>query len=101
MIYDNVDEVIKERFESLLNRYQIGLETSVRGSDFIFDCVHLLFYKCHKTNTNRGGSYIYFPYWIKNKKATVINPINQKDKYFQYAVTAALNLEELKKTREE
>ena len=33
---------------------------------------------------------------IKNKKAT-INPINKKDKCFQYAVTVALNDEEIKK----
>ena len=34
MINDKADEVIEKRFESLLNnRYQIGLETSVRGSD--------------------------------------------------------------------
>ena len=37
MIYDKVGEL----FESLLNRYQIGLETSMRGSNFIFDCVNL------------------------------------------------------------
>ena len=54
MIYDNTDEVIEERFESLLNRYQIGLETLMRGSDFIFDLVHLLYYKCHKINPNCG-----------------------------------------------
>ena len=42
-------------------------------------------------------SYIDIPGWIKNKKAT-INLINQKDKkYFQYAVTVALNYEEIKK----
>ena len=52
MIYDNTNEVIKELFESLLNRYQIGLETSIRSIDFIFDCVHLLYYKCHKINLN-------------------------------------------------
>ena len=46
MIYDNTDEVIEELFESLLCKYQIGLETSMRRSDFIFDCVHLLYYKC-------------------------------------------------------
>ena len=28
MTYDNADEVIEKLFESLLNRYQIGLETS-------------------------------------------------------------------------
>ena len=37
------------------------------------------------------------PDWIKNKKAT-INPINKKDiKCFQYAITVALNHEEMKK----
>ena len=50
MINDKPNEVIEERFESLFNTYQIGLETSMRGNDFIFDCVNLLYYKCHKTN---------------------------------------------------
>ena len=48
MINDKADEVIEVLFESFVNSYQIGLETSIRGSDFIFDCVHLLYYKCHK-----------------------------------------------------
>ena len=55
MIYDNADEVVEELFELRLNRYHIGLETSMRGSDFIFDYVHILYYKCHKINLNRGG----------------------------------------------
>ena len=54
MINDKADEVIKKLFESFLNRYQIGLETSMRSSDFIFHCVHLLYYKCHKINFRRG-----------------------------------------------
>ena len=45
MVNDKADEVIKKHFESLLNKYQIGLETSMRGSKFIFDCVHLLYHK--------------------------------------------------------
>ena len=50
-----------------------------------------------KTNSNRSGSYIDSPKWIKNKNAT-INPINKKDnKCFQYALTVALNQEEIKK----
>ena len=58
----------------------------MRGIEFIFDYVHLLYYKCHKINSNCGGSYIDSPDWIKNKKAT-INPINKKDnECFQYAV---------------
>ena len=50
MINDKASEVIEELFQSFLSRYQIGLERSMRGSDFIFDCVHLLYYKCHKIN---------------------------------------------------
>ena len=48
-------------------------------------------------NFDRGLSIIDSPDWIKNKRAT-INPNNKKDnKSFQYAVTIALNYEEIKK----
>ena len=47
----------------------------MKASKLVFDYVYLLYYKCHKINANRCGSYIDFPDWIKNKKAT-INPIN-------------------------
>ena len=50
MIYDKADEVIQEVFESLLSRYQTGLEESMKGSDLIFDCVNLFHYKYHKIN---------------------------------------------------
>ena len=39
MLYDNANEVVNALFESLLSRHQIGLETSMRGSNFIFDLV--------------------------------------------------------------
>ena len=100
MIYDEPDEVIKELFDSLKNRYQINLEL-MKGSDFVFDYFHLLYYNCYKINQNCGGSYIDSPDWIKNKKATM-NLIKKKDnKFFQYTVTVALNYEEIKKTRKE
>ena len=50
----------------------------MKDSEFVFDYVQLLYYKCHKINPHRGGSYIDSPDWIKNKKAT-INPINKRD----------------------
>ena len=43
MTYDKADEVIEECFESVLKRYQFGLETLMNGSDFILDCVELLY----------------------------------------------------------
>ena len=99
MINDEADEVIEKHFESLKKRYQNNLE-SMKGSDFVFDYVHLLYYKCHKINLNRGGSYIDSPDWIRSKKAT-INPINKKDnKCFQYDVTVVLNHEEIGKHSE-
>ena len=96
LINDEADEVIKELFDSLKNRYQDNLET-MKGTEFVFDYVHLLYYKCHKINPNRGGSYIDSPDWIKNKKAT-ISPINKNDnKCFRYALTVALNHAKIKK----
>ena len=38
---NDVNEVVNELFESLLSRYENNLETSMRGSEFIFDSVHL------------------------------------------------------------
>ena len=78
MIKDKINEVIEKLFDLLLNKYQIGLETLMRGSDFIYDCVHLLHSRCHKINFKRGRSYIDSSEWIKDKKAT-INPISKKD----------------------
>ena len=33
-------EAIEQVFESLLKRYEIALEISLRDFDLIFDCVH-------------------------------------------------------------
>ena len=56
MTYDNIYEVIKATFESLLSRYRIGLETSMKGRNVIFDSVQQLYYKCHKIHFKRGES---------------------------------------------
>ena len=42
MIDDKADKVIEELFQSPLSRFQIGLEKSMKGSDFIFDWNNLL-----------------------------------------------------------
>ena len=84
MLYDNANDVVNEIFGSLISRYQIVLEISMRGSDFIFDSVQLMYYKCHKVNFKCGASYIDSPDRIRKKKAT-INPKNTDDKCFQYA----------------
>ena len=75
MINGEADNIIKELFDSLKNRFQNNLE-SMKGNEFFFD-VPLLYCKCYKINPIRGRSYIDSPDRIKNKKAT-INPINKK-----------------------
>ena len=44
----------------------------------------------------RGGSYIDSPEWLKNKKAT-INPKNNDNISFHYALTVALNHQNIEK----
>ena len=43
MMRNETDEIIKKLFESLLQRYQEGLEKSIKVSEFIFDSVDLLY----------------------------------------------------------
>ena len=90
MTGSDTNEVIEELFKSFLQRYQEGFQEKMRGSEFEFDRVNLLYYDFNKISLNRGGSYIDFPEWIKNKKST-INPKNNDYKCFQYAVTVSLN----------
>ena len=86
----DTNEVIKELFKSFLQRYQEGLQEKMKGSQFEFDGVNLLYYDLNKTSLNRGGSYIDSPEWIKDKKST-INPKNNDYKCCQFAVTVVLN----------
>ena len=66
--HNDADEVSDELFESLRSRYHGNLKASMRGSDFIFDSVPLMYYKCHKVNFRRCSSYIDSPDWIIKKK---------------------------------
>ena len=94
-IGSDTDEVIEDLFKSLLQRYQEGLEEKMKGSEFVFDGVNVLYYDFNKISLNRGGSYIKSPAWLSSKKAT-INPQNKKeDMCFQYALTIALNYEKI------
>ena len=52
MIGYETDEIIEELFESLLQKYQEGLEERMRRSEFIFDRIGLLCYKLHKISLN-------------------------------------------------
>ena len=96
MTSSDTDEVIEKVFESRLQKYQENLEKKMRGSEFVFDGVNALYYDLNKISLNRSGSYIDSPQWLKNKKAT-INHKNNDDKCFQYAISVALNYQNIEK----
>ena len=43
------------------SKYYANLEKSMTVSDFIFDSVQLMYYKCHKVSFIPDGSYIDSP----------------------------------------
>ena len=63
------DEVVKKLFDSLKNSYQKNLE-SMRGVEFVFHHVQLLYYKCHKINPPEKGDQKKFE---KNNITTALN----------------------------
>ena len=71
------ENIIEELFISLLKEYQISLEEKMKRRDLVFDSVDALYYKLHKISPNKGSSYIDFPKWLKDRKAT-INSKNKK-----------------------
>ena len=97
MMGPNTNEIIRDLFNSSLKRYQGSLQESMRGSEFVFDYVEWLNYIFHKVDLKRSGSYIVIPEWIKNKGATINCQNDDDDKCFQYAITIALNYDEIEK----
>ena len=96
MVGSDTNEVVKELLKSFLQRYQEGLQEKIKGSEFEFDGVNLLYCDFNKTSLNRGGSCRQSAKWIKDKKST-ITPKNNDYKCFQYAVTVALNHDKINK----
>ena len=101
MMGSETDEITDELFKPLLHNYKKDLEESMRGRNFVFDCVDFLYYHLQKASLKRtGSSYTDSPEWLKNKKAT-INPKNNDGNWFQYALTVALNYQNIKKALKE
>ena len=48
------DAIIEELFRSFLQKYQEGLEQSMRGSAFVYDSVDALYYNLNKVSLSRS-----------------------------------------------
>ena len=99
MMGSKTDEIIKELFEPLLQRYQKGLEEKMRGNEFVFDSVDLLYYHLKKISPKSGGSNLDFPKWLKIKKQQQIQK-NNDGNCFQYALSIALHYKNIKNNPE-
>ena len=92
---DDTNDIINELTNSFFDNYQQQILIPRNGSGYVFDGVEVLGIPFHKKEVKRGSSYIKAPDWLKRKGAT-INPKNTKYNYcFMYAITIALNHEEI------
>ena len=90
------NDITEELCESLLQKIQERLEESIRRSEFIYDSVDFLYYNLQKISLNRKeSSYIDSPEWLKNKKATIHQKINDYN-CFQNDLAVALNNKNIK-----
>ena len=91
-------DVIDALFHTPFQRIQHAQETSNDNrSEFIPECLKLLYHNFPKIDIRRTESYIMSPDWIINKKAT-INPKNEKDnKCCQWSIISGLNYNKVKK----
>ena len=81
-------------FRSFLLNYQQEVKI-IKGSDFVFESVDLVYYKLHRVRLNRGGLYIKSPEWLLHKGAT-INPKNENDdECLRWSKISALDFSEI------
>ena len=87
--------------DRLIKRMSAHIKTQVENprmpeSGFTLDQIMHLHINFYKLALTRGSSYIKLPEWIAKKKA-VINPKNNNEQCFKWAVIAALHHEEIAK----
>ena len=81
----DLEQIVDEMIAHM--KTQIG-NPALLNSRFRFDEVLFLNTNFHRLNLTRGSSYLPLPDWIENKKA-VINPPNDDEECFKWAVIAA------------
>ena len=96
----DTEKIIEYFFGSLAQSYQVGLKTCIK-SNFVFDYVDVLCYKCNEIHLNFGGFVIYSPDWFKTTKPQEIKNNNNKCFknikmiFFKYAFIVSLNHESI------
>ena len=93
MMGSNLEEIADELIRDLLAKYEI-LSQKLDSSSYVFRRIFEMSYHSHRGGLQRGSSYIISPNWLAVKKA-VINPKNEDEQCFKWAVIAALHHKEI------
>ena len=104
---DRVEKAFKSRMtnvyqgsdlEQIVDEMIVHMKTqspALLNSRFRFDEVLFLDINFHQLNLTRGSSYLPLPDWLARKKA-IINPQNDDEECFKWAVIAALRWTDIK-----
>ena len=88
-----VEEIVDEMIAHIKEQVE---NPALLNSRFVFDEFLFTNIDFHQLNLARGSSYIPLPQWLDNKKV-MINPRNEDQKCFKWAVIAASRWEEIGK----
>ena len=88
-----INEIINEMIAHMKEQIE---NPALLNSRFVFDEVLFTNIDFHQLNLTRGSSYVPLPQWLDNKKA-IINPGNEDQECFKWAVIAASRWEEIGK----
>ena len=92
----NMDEIVNEMIAHMKEQIQ---NPALLNSRFVFDEVLFTNVDFHQLNLTRSSSYLPLPNWLAGKKA-IINPKNEDQECFKWAVIAAMRWKEIGKNPE-
>ena len=87
----DMDEIVNEMIAHMKEQIE---NPALLNSRFVFDEVLFTNVDFHQLNLMRGSSYLPLPGWLARKKA-IINPKNEDQECFKWAVIAAMRWEEI------
>ena len=88
----DMDEIVNEMIAHIKGQIE---NPALLNSRFVFDEVLFTNVDFHQLNLMRGSSYLPLPNWLAGKKAIIINPKNEDQECFKWAVIAASRWEEI------
>ena len=87
----DMNEIVNEMIALMKQRIE---NPALSNSRFVFDEVPHIDIDFHRLNLTRGSSYLPLPEWLAHKNA-IINPFNEDQGCFKWAVIAALSWKDI------